>query len=43
VETLTTDSLAAAVRPEFVVLAAIAGVSMLVPTAYRRYRSGSGA
>ncbi|RDZ44364.1 TVP38/TMEM64 family protein [Haloferax sp. Atlit-10N] len=43
VETLTTESLAAAVRPEFVVLAAVAGVSMLVPTAYRRYRGESGA
>lgn len=42
VGTLTTDSLAAAARPEFVVLTTIAGVPMLVPTAYRRYQSGSG-
>ncbi|WP_416840769.1 TVP38/TMEM64 family protein [Haloferax sp. DFSO52] len=41
VETLTTDSLHALVRPEFVLLIAFAGVALLVPPVYRRYRSRS--
>ncbi|KAB1187869.1 MULTISPECIES: TVP38/TMEM64 family protein [Haloferax] len=41
VETLTTDSLQAIVRPEFVALAALAGCALLVPPAYRRYRAGT--
>ncbi|KAB1198541.1 MULTISPECIES: TVP38/TMEM64 family protein [Haloferax] len=39
VETLTTESLQAIVRPEFAVLVALAGVALLVPPVYRRYRS----
>ncbi|ELZ78234.1 VTT domain-containing protein [Haloferax larsenii] len=42
VETLTTESLQAVIQPEFAALAALAGVSLLVPPAYRRYRSGVG-
>ncbi|WP_396611919.1 TVP38/TMEM64 family protein [Haloferax sp. S1W] len=42
VETLTTQSLQAVIQPEFAVLAALAGVSLLVPPAYRRYRGGTG-
>jgi uncharacterized membrane protein YdjX (TVP38/TMEM64 family) len=41
VETLTTDSLGALVRPEFVALAALTGCALLVPPAYRRYRAGA--
>ncbi|KAB1193613.1 TVP38/TMEM64 family protein [Haloferax sp. MBLA0076] len=41
VETLTTGSLQAVVRPEFVALAALAGCGLLVPPAYRRYRAGA--
>lgn len=42
VETLTTDSLQAIVRPEFAVLVAFAGIALLVPPVYRRYRSERG-
>ncbi|AFK20212.1 TVP38/TMEM64 family protein [Haloferax mediterranei ATCC 33500] len=41
VETLTTESFGAIVRPEFIALAAVAGVALLVPTVYRRYRVGT--
>ncbi|ELZ96097.1 hypothetical protein C440_05415 [Haloferax mucosum ATCC BAA-1512] len=41
VETLTTESLGAVVRPEFIALAAVAGVALLFPTVYRRYRTAA--
>lgn len=43
VETLTTESLRAIAHPEFVVLVALAGVALLVPPVYRRYRADRGA